>query len=91
MLVSNYVVDHAAFVFQGTSEEYLKFYYQNVIGEMDGADYEDERVVIKGCSNKPVPPSAYAAITALIKPHARSIMYGEPCSTVPIYKRPRKL
>ena len=89
MLVATYAQDLARKVFQGTKEEYLNHYYHQVIGELDANDYEDERIVIKGCSDKPVPAGAYMALTALLKPVARSIMYGEPCSTVPIYKKPR--
>lgn len=47
----------------------------------------DQRVVIKGCSDKPVPVSAYLELTTLLRPFAKSIMYGEPCSTVPVFKR----
>jgi len=91
MLVASYLSDTAAEVFQGEKTEYLKNHYIQVVNKINGADYQDDRVVIKGCSNKPVPPSAYAAITKHLKPFAQSIMYGEPCSTVPIFKRPRKL
>lgn len=91
MLVSSYLSGIASSVFQGTLEEYLKLHYQKLIGEMDLSEFTDERVIIKGCSNRPVPPFAYAKITEALKPFAQSIMYGEPCSTVPIFKRPRKL
>ncbi|HET6245466.1 MAG: DUF2480 family protein [Bacteroidetes bacterium] len=49
--------------------------------------YKDERVIIKGCSKFPVPPSAYVELTRLLRPVAKSIMFGEACSTVPIYKK----
>jgi len=91
MLVASHLEGHAEYIFQGTQKEYLKYHYQNLIDRLDASPYQDQRVVIKGCSNKPVPPSAYAALTAKLKPFAQSIMFGEPCSTVPITKRPRKV
>ena len=91
MLVSSYLTGIATEVFQGTKEEYLKLHYQKVLNEMDFTTYQEDRVVIKGCSNKPVPASAYAEATSKLKSFAQSIMYGEPCSTVPIFKRPRDL
>ncbi len=51
-------------------------------------DYIDKRVVIKGCSNLPVPINAYIELTQKLKPFVKSMMYGEPCSTVPLYKAP---
>lgn len=89
MLVSSYAEEYAFDVFQGDKSEYLKHHYQKIIDDIDGEKYRQERIVIKGCSDKEVPPSAYAALTTKLKPFAQSIMYGEPCSTVPIFKRPR--
>lgn len=91
MLVASYLTDEAATIFQGTQSEYLKHHYANVIAQMNLESYQEKRVVIKGCSNKPVPPIAYAVLTSRLKGYAQSIMYGEPCSTVPIFKRPRVL
>ena len=91
MLVSSYSEEFAFDVFQGTKTEYLKHHYQQLIDLIDGAEYTQKRVVIKGCSDKDVPPAAYSALTKKLKPFAQSIMYGEPCSTVPIFKRPRIL
>jgi hypothetical protein len=87
MLVSSYASTYAKDIFVGTTDQYLTHYYNNFISKLDLEEYIDKRIVIKGCSDKPVPPSAYAAITTRLKDHALSIMYGEPCSTVPIYKR----
>jgi hypothetical protein len=91
MLVSSYLTDFAHTIFQGTQSEFLKHHYANLIAEMNLESYQEKRVVIKGCSNKPVPPIAYALLTSGLKGYAQSIMYGEPCSTVPIFKRPRVL
>lgn len=91
MLVDSYLVDIADETFAGTRTEYLKHHYARTIENIDSNEYLDSRVVIKGCSDKPVPHSAYSAITHKLKGIAQSIMYGEPCSTVPITKRPRKV
>ena len=60
------------------------------LAALDPADYAGKRLVIKGCSDKPVPPSAYLEITRRLQPVAQSIMFGEPCSTVPVYKKSRE-
>jgi len=57
------------------------------ISAIDPEAYRDKRVVIKGCGEQPIPESAYISATNLLRPLAKSIMYGEPCSTVPIYKK----
>jgi len=55
--------------------------------ELDLEKFRDARVVIKGCGKLDVPKSAYVELTNLLRPIAKSIMYGEPCSTVPLYKK----
>jgi len=91
MLIASYSEGIAKCIFQGNQEEYLNYFYSKLIEELDLNDYTDQRIIVKGCSNKPVPPGAYSALAFKLKPIARSIMYGEPCSTVPIYKKPRKI
>lgn len=91
MLISTYLKDEAKEIFQGNKSDYLKHYYTQILKDQDWSEYQDDRIVIKGCSNKPVPASAYMDLTSHLKPYAQSIMYGEPCSTVPIFKRPRKI
>ncbi|MEM9990443.1 MAG: DUF2480 family protein [Bacteroidota bacterium] len=87
MLVSVYATPHAVGVFEGTKEEFYKHAFAMALRELDGAEYTDKRVVIKGCSEKPVPVAAYVQLTSLLRPYAKRIMYGEPCSTVPLYKK----
>tara|TARA_R110000751_G_scaffold146601_1_gene250650 strand:+ start:68883 stop:69386 length:504 start_codon:yes stop_codon:yes gene_type:complete len=71
----------------GTLEDLETSIYQEIISAIDGTIYQDKPVIIKGCSNKPVPINAYVMITNKLKPYAKSIMYGEACSFVPLYKR----
>ncbi|MFN0034236.1 MAG: DUF2480 family protein [Saprospiraceae bacterium] len=61
------------------------------IAALDIQDYAGKRIVVKGCGDKPVPPSAYLEITHRLQPVARSILFGEPCSTVPVYKKAREM
>jgi len=89
MLVSTLAAPFAADVFFGTEPDYLEGHYRQVLSDLDYGQYEGERIVIKGCSKHPVPASAYMEIARRLQPHAQSIMYGEPCSTVPIFKRPK--
>lgn len=90
MLVGSHAIASAREVYIGTPEEYLKQYYHRVINDLDIAAYADQRIVIKGCSDRPVPSLAYSLLTQRLQSVAKSIMYGEPCSTVPIWKKPRK-
>ena len=89
MLISSYAQPFAKEVYHGDMEAFLTHHYQNVVDEMEIKEYEDQRIVIKGCSDKAVPAGAYQALTKRLRPHVKSIMYGEPCSTVPIYKKPK--
>ena len=91
MLITSHATPYVAKIYEGSQEEFLKHHYAEQIHKIDPALYQEKRVVIKGCSDKPVPPLAYALTVQKLRPAAQSIMYGEPCSTVPIFKRPRKL
>lgn len=61
--------------------------FHELLKNLNVNDYTDARIVIKGCGKLPVPIAAYVEITRLLTPVAKSIMYGEPCSTVPLYKK----
>jgi hypothetical protein len=91
MLIAANAAPFAADVFQGTPEQYYQLAFRQALASIDGAAYDQKRVVIKGCSDKPVPPAAYMELTRKLQPYAQSIMFGEPCSTVPVFKRPRKI
>ncbi len=87
MLVASNLSAYAADVFQGKPDEYYKYAMNKSLEAIDWSQYQDERVIIKGCGNKPVPPSAYLDITKKLRPFAKSIMFGEACSTVPVFKK----
>ncbi|WP_323787607.1 DUF2480 family protein [Psychroserpens sp.] len=61
--------------------------YQHIINGLDLGSYQDKPIIIKGCSNKPVPENAYVFLSEKLKPIAKSIMYGEACSSVPLFKK----
>ncbi|MCH7399990.1 DUF2480 family protein [Belliella sp. DSM 107340] len=63
--------------------------FEKALSAVDPMVYKDRPVVIKGCSKFPIPLFAYGKIVSMIQGHAKSIMYGEPCSTVPLYKAPK--
>jgi hypothetical protein len=89
MLVASYLAPVANDVAQCTPENFVENAFLKKIAALHMEEYEGKRLVVKGCSDKPVPPSAYLEITRRLQPHALSIMFGEPCSTVPVYKRPK--
>ena len=88
MLVATYAAPHALDVLQCTPEQLPELVFIKKISSLELADYKGKRMVIKGCIDRPVPPAAYLEITRRLQPIAQSIMFGEPCSTVPVYKRP---
>jgi hypothetical protein len=87
MLVATYATPHAIEVAEGNTENFVRTHYAHALTKLDVSVYKDARVVIKGCGDKPVPAFAYSEITRLLTPVVKSLMYGEPCSTVPIYKK----
>lgn len=89
MLIATALAPHADTIVFGTPETLEVELYSRKIHSTDLDKYSDQRVVIKGCSHKPVPVQAYVELTRLLQPVVQSILYGEPCSTVPVYKRPK--
>ena len=87
MLVASKLQIHAKKVVQGNLEQLETSLYQSIIGDLDVSQFKGRPVIIKGCTNKPVPPNAYLWITTKLLPVAKSVMYGEACSSVPIYKK----
>lgn len=87
MLATVYLTPIAKSVHFGTEIYVKEQLLLQAIDLINPSDYTDQRIVVKGCGEDPVPISAYVKITTLLRPVVKSIMYGEPCSTVPLYKK----
>ena len=87
MLVASKLSGIARSIISGTTEEAFKQIFIENIRQVNAATFEGKRVVVKGCGDRPVPEYAYAEISIKLLPVVKSLMYGEPCSTVPVYKR----
>ncbi len=87
MLITSYLQPVANAVYYGDVQIVKNNLLLSAIANLDVSPYTDARIVVKGCGQEALPESAYIAITNKLLPIAKSIMYGEPCSTVPIYKR----
>ena len=89
MLVAVALQPHVRQVVFGSAEELEIMLFRNALALVDWDRFADAKVVIKGCSKVNVPVAIYVEATAQIRRVAKSIMYGEPCSTVPLFKRAR--
>lgn len=89
MLLAIQLESYANMVVFGTLDDLERKLYDDAIARINFNDYIGAKVVVKGCSKVDVPTSAYVEITRRLKPFAQSIMFGEPCSTVPLYKKPK--
>ena len=89
MLIATYLQPIAATVLMGTKESLETAVIQQLLAKIDWSIYQDAKVVVKGCSKRILPPFVYVEVTNHLRPIAQSIMFGEPCSTVPLYKKPR--
>lgn len=87
MLLANRMKPYANEVVFGGLETLEAVLFTKALAKIDLASFANERIVIKGCADIEVPVAAYVEITNLLTPVVKSIMYGEPCSTVPVYKR----
>ncbi|MFS4492865.1 DUF2480 family protein [Maribacter sp. 2308TA10-17] len=87
MLIASKLQPYTKKVVAGNLEQLETSLYQLAIEKIDVTPFQDKPVIIKGCSNKPVPPNAYIWATAKIQTVAKSVMYGEACSSVPLFKK----
>ncbi len=90
MVIASKLTGIAKSVCKGNEEDLERELFRNELSKLNTKAFLDMPVVIKGCSDNQIPDEAYVLITEKIKPFVRSIMYGEPCSTVPVYKAPKK-
>lgn len=86
MLLTTAISPYANLVVFGNLEALEQALFQQALAKIDTQQFKDQRVVIKGCGKVEVPVFAYVEIMRLLQPITKSLMYGEPCSTVPIYK-----
>jgi hypothetical protein len=87
MLLATKMVDYASTIIYGNLEDLEIYLFNREIEKLDAQQYKDQRIVVKGCGDIYVPTASFVALTSKLFPVVKSIMYGEPCSTVPLYKR----
>lgn len=87
MLITAHLAPYAKKIVVGSLQDLETAIFQDLITELDYTQFENKPVIVKGCSNKPIPKTAYVQLVQKLQPVARSIMFGEACSTVPLYKK----
>jgi len=90
MLIASKLKDVAASTTLGRADDLRREYYVQALDAVDWSTYEDRPVVIKGCGSDVVPEMAYVRATQKLQDVARKLMYGEPCSSVPLWRRPQE-
>ena len=87
LLVTTHLQSIAKKVIWGSLQELENAIFQEIIQSLAVETYKDKPVIIKGCAEKAIPPSAFIALVEKLQPHVKSLMYGEACSSVPLYKK----
>lgn len=87
ILVAIQLAPFAKKIVNGTIEDLDSSLFEEILSKIDFSVYKNKAVIIKGCSKKPVPMRAYILAAHYLQPFARSIMYGEACSAVPLFKK----
>ena len=87
MLLGVELEPYAKKIVYGSPERLESLLMDANIEKADLSEYKDERIILKGCGHLPIPPQAYVSFVRKLRPLAKSIMFGEACSTVPIYKK----
>lgn len=89
ILVANALNGHAVRTVYGNLEQLEAVLFESILDQLDVDQYHGKRVIVKGCSECPVPIQAFIRLTEKLTPVVLSLMYGEACSTVPVYKKPK--
>lgn len=87
MLITVELMEYANKVILGDLNDLENALYIESLSKLDYSEYSDKRVIVKGCSHYPVPEMAYSYVIQQLKPYTKSLMFGEACSTVPLYKK----
>lgn len=90
MLLAIHLEPFANTIVFGNLQDLEQKLYNDALAKINFEEYTGAKVVVKGCSKVAVPTTAYVEVTRRLKPYAQSIMFGEPCSTVPLYKKPKE-
>lgn len=87
MLIVSQLHPYTTQVFYGDENTALHALWQDALSKIEVADYSDKRVLVKGCAEKEIPETAYMQVVQMLQPVAKSIMFGEACSSVPVFKK----
>lgn len=87
LLLSLHLAPYVKKVTVGTLDELESILFAELLKDLDVSEFEDKPIIIKGCAHKPIPQNAYVLLAQKLQPVAKSIMYGEACSSVPLYKK----
>lgn len=87
LLLTTKLTPFAKHVAVGSLKDLETILFSDIVRTLDISEYQDKLLIIKGCANKPIPENAYIQLIQKLQPIAKSIMYGEACSSVPLFKR----
>lgn len=87
MLISSALQPYATVIIRGNKAHLKGALLRRSIESLDVSEYADKRIIIKGCGEETIPESAYITITQKLQPVVKSLMFGEACSTVPVFKK----
>lgn len=90
MLLAIHLEPHAKTLVYGTAADLEKEIWQNILDQIDYSELEGKKIVVKGCGDIAIPDATYVEFIRRLRPIANKLMYGEPCSTVPLYKKPKQ-